>query len=56
MVNVITRIFSMEIGNSVESDNFDGDFMVRSVWVFMEKTWEIHLPDNLHINFTIKSP
>ena len=23
---------------------------------FMEKAWEIKLQDNLHINFTIKSP
>ena len=64
MVNVITRLVSMEIvwrcyGDSVESDTFYGDFVVKSVWrlsrVFTEKTWLIKLADNLHINFTIKS-
>ena len=36
----------------MESDTFYGDFMVKLVWrlsgVFMEKTWEIKSPDNLH--------
>ena len=33
--------------------------MVKLIWrlsgVFMEKTWYIKLPYNLHVNFTIKS-
>ena len=48
MVNLITRMVRMGIlwrlyGDSVESDTFYEDFMVKLVWrlcwVFMEKTW-----------------
>ena len=44
--------------NSVESDTFCGDFMAKLLWrlceVLVEKAWEMKLPDDLHINFTIK--
>ena len=47
-------------GDSVESDTFFRDFMVKLVWklsgVFMETILYIKLPDNTHTNFTIKSP
>ena len=39
---------------------FYRDSMVKLVWrlsvVFIEKTQKVKLPDNLHINFTIKFP
>ena len=43
MVNLITRMVCMEYeGDSVESDTFYGDFMVKLAWklsgVSMEKT------------------
>ena len=44
----------------MESDTFYKDFMVKLVWrlsgVFGGKTWHFKLLENLHVNFTIKSP
>ena len=41
------------------SDTFYGDFMAQLVWrlseVFMEKTWSIKSPNNLHINSIVCS-
>ena len=43
----------------MESATLTRDFMVKLVWrsfgALMEKTWLIKLPENLHINFTIKT-
>ena len=54
MAKLVNRMFGME------NDTSYGDsFLVKSVWrlstVFMEKTWQIKLPDNFRINFIIKS-
>ena len=42
----------------MKSDTLYGDFLVKLMWrlsgVFKKKTWQIGLPDNIHINFTIK--
>ena len=44
----------------MESDTSHGDFMVKFIWglfeVFMEETWYIKFPDNLHLNFTTDTP
>ena len=55
MVNLITRMVSME---TVESDTFHGNFIVKLVWKLSGISWRNHsnsLPGNLYINFTIKS-
>ena len=53
MANQTTRMLNME---TVRRQC--GDFMVNLVCrlslVFMEKTWQIKLPDNLHTDFIIK--
>ena len=41
----------------MESDTLYGDFMVKLVWRLSLASMEKHgKSDNLHINFTIKSP
>ena len=60
MANLFTRVVNMDIvWRQCGGDTYYGDFMVKLFWtlsvVFMEETWLIKLPDNLHINFTIKS-
>ena len=41
----------------METGNFHGEFMVELVWilsgVYMEKTWKIKLPDNLHTRYIL---
>ena len=43
----------------MKSDTFYGDFMVKLSWtlsgIFVEKTCQVKLPDERHINLTTKS-
>ena len=61
MVNVITRMACIEIVWRQSEDwyflwKFYGKINLDIVWGFHGDSMTNQLPDNLHINFTIKSP
>ena len=54
---MIFRIMLILIGDSVESDTFNGDFMVKSKWrlygSLIYNIFSMKTSDNLKTNFTI---